>query len=255
MFEKPTLNDFISLQRDGTSKALSSLEREVTAIGHQYSAKGIYGSGGMIRTLLDAAEKAFYGRLDDVLADLRRVTREGHIDAGELRNFTFQYLRSLPELVRGACGVDTVLGSSMSGSVTKAVDDRFSGLAEGLNLQLRQFDIGWSGNEPDQGRESFVNSGVFVGAVQQGSPSASMNVTISINFDAAKAAAEELSEELLKLPSEVPIVDMRADVDTLRSQLSKSAPSQILLAEAGRSLRNIAEGVAAGLLSQPALTA
>jgi hypothetical protein len=48
---------------------------------------------------------------------------------------------------------------------------------------------------------------------------------------------------------------VKGDLHTIAAQLSKTSPSLVVLQEAGRSLRNIVEGVAAGLMTPGVLAA
>jgi hypothetical protein len=45
-----------------------------------------------------------------------------------------------------------------------------------------------------------------------------------------------------------------ADIDTIRTQLAKPSPNIAIVHEAGKSVRNVLEGIAAGLLT-PSISA
>jgi hypothetical protein len=256
VFDKPTINDFLDLLRTETDRALDALAREATALGRAHSASGTYRSGGMIRSLLDASETTFRQRLDDALVALRRVTREGDIDARDLRDTTFQHLTQLTQLVRNASGVDRLVNVMDAGGIGEVVNQHFAQLDQNLRFQFRQFNIGWAGRQEDVSvTQQVVNNGTIVGTVQQGATGATVTGTISINIDTARNAASALAQELQAGPQAPPIIDMRADVDTIRAQLGKSEPSMSLLREAGRTLRNLSESVASGLLTPSAATA
>lgn len=254
MFDKPTINDFLALLRTETNRSVEMLGREADALGRKFNASGMYRSGAMVKALLDAAESAFRQRLDAVMVLLRRTVQDGQLDVREVRDTTVQHLLQFPTLIRNASGVDRVVEAVNAAGVDKVVADHFAKLEEHLRFQVRQFDIGWAGRE-DNGADSFVNTGTIIGGVQQRSPGASITVQATINVTAAREAADTLAAELIKSPQDVPIIDMRADVDTLRAQLTKSSPSTGVLQEVGQTLRSLGEGVAAGMLTQPAVAA
>jgi hypothetical protein len=48
--------------------------------------------------------------------------------------------------------------------------------------------------------------------------------------------------------------EIMADIDTIRAQLAKPSPNITIVQEAGKSVRNVLEGIAAGLLT-PSISA
>jgi hypothetical protein len=46
-----------------------------------------------------------------------------------------------------------------------------------------------------------------------------------------------------------------ADVKTIKAQLAKPSPNRVIVQEAGKSLRNVVEGIGGGLLTPTAQTA
>jgi hypothetical protein len=253
MFDKPTINDFLALLRTETNNAVTTLGKEAQALDRQYNARGMYRSGGMVTALLDTSGTAFREHLGQILTTVGKVVREGNLDAKELRDTAVQHLQQLPQLMRNASGVDRLIDGDRD-SVKAVIDGHFEKLAELMRTQIRQFDIGWAGGA-DSAAGGIYNAGTIIGGVQQHSPGATMSVNVSINFAEAQRAAEELANALAAVPQEVPIIDMRADVDTVRAQLGKSTPSPIVLREAGSTLRSLGEGVAAGLLTPVAAAA
>jgi hypothetical protein len=49
------------------------------------------------------------------------------------------------------------------------------------------------------------------------------------------------------------VEELMGDVETIRAQLQKPSPSRLIIQEAGRSLRNVVEGMTGGMLA-PAVT-
>lgn len=85
------------------------------------------------------------------------------------------------------------------------------------------------------------------GAIQCNSPSATQIVSTSVNVDDAKAAlaAFEIAIAEVRLDKDA-AASLKGDIDTIRAQLSKAHPSNSILQEAGRSVRNVVEGIVGG---------
>ena len=60
---------------------------------------------------------------------------------------------------------------------------------------------------------------------------------------------------MAECPSGKVVDDLRADIATITSQVAKSEPSRGVLAEAGKSVRSIVEGITAGALTPSAVAA
>ena len=254
MFEKPTINDYLGRMRAETNRSLDVVRGEATAKRSLLGAKGLGTSATMVRALLELAETGFRQHLEKLLVTLRRTIDRGELDARDLRDTTVQYLQPLPQMFMDASSVAAVAQAINAGGVDKVVLEASAKMDEHLRLRVRQFDIGWVGPQEAAG-DSFVNSGVIIGGVQQHSHGSSIAVQVGIDLAAARQAAKALATELAQVKPEVPIIDMRADVDTIMAQLGRSQPSSTVLREVGATLKTIAEGLVAGMLTQPALTA
>lgn len=102
-----------------------------------------------------------------------------------------------------------------------------------------------------------ITIGVMTGsAIQQGSPNATQIVSISLDFGEVKraVAAFEAAMDAAGLPA-ASVAELNGDIATIRAQLSKASPMPGILQEAGRSMRNVVEGIAAGLLTPEVLAA
>ena len=93
-------------------------------------------------------------------------------------------------------------------------------------------------------------------AIQQGSPNATQIVSINLDFREVKraVAAFEAAMDAAGLPA-ASVAELNGDIATIRAQLSKASPMPGILQEAGRSMRNVVEGIAAGLLTPEVLAA
>jgi hypothetical protein len=105
-----------------------------------------------------------------------------------------------------------------------------------------------------------TNNSITIGnmtgsAIQQGSPGANQTVEFKLEAHAVQSAlaAFESAVTSAGLPSPK-AAELMADVQTIKSQLAKPSPSTLIVQEAGKSLRNVVEGIAGGMLT-PAVTA
>jgi hypothetical protein len=102
-----------------------------------------------------------------------------------------------------------------------------------------------------------ITIGVMTGStIQQGSPNATQTVSIHLNIgDIERAVADfEAALDATDLPAAT-VAELKGDIATIRAQLSKASPMAGILQEAGRSMRNVVEGIAAGLLTPAVLAA
>src|SRR5262249_6246003 len=91
-------------------------------------------------------------------------------------------------------------------------------------------------------------------AIQHGSPGATQSVQFNLKIDEAKSALAAFEAAMKTVQLSKPQSDeVMAELNTISAQLSKPSPSLVILQEAGRSLRNIVEGVAAGLMTPSVL--
>jgi hypothetical protein len=92
--------------------------------------------------------------------------------------------------------------------------------------------------------------------IQQGSPGAQQTVSITFNIESITNALDRFASAIATgaLPEKT-VNELVGDVQTIRAQLAKPSPSRIIIQEAGKSLRNVVEGIAGGMLTPAAMTA
>jgi hypothetical protein len=130
---------------------------------------------------------------------------------------------------------------------------------EHLTFKLRQFDVRFfDPPEPEVPQVSnAINIGTMTGsAIQQGSPGAKQRVEITLNVENVTNALTRFESEIAvaALPTKT-MEELRGDINTIRAQLQKPSPSHPIIYEAGKSLRNVIEGIAGGMLTPAAMTA
>ena len=92
--------------------------------------------------------------------------------------------------------------------------------------------------------------GSNMGSIQQAGEGSTQQSTVNFNAGAISVALEDFISALQTSDVETHIKDAAmAEVETIRPQLKKSQPNTNIVKEALHSLRNVLEGVAAGVLS------
>jgi hypothetical protein len=141
----------------------------------------------------------------------------------------------------------------------RAVDEKLAVLDNYLTFAIRQFDSGFL--DPAEPERPTVNNSINIGtmtgsAVQQGSANATQAVRFDFKIDEARSALAAFQSAInaVQLPK-AHHDEVAAELQTITAQLSKTSPSLTILQEAGRSLRNIVEGIAAGLMTPGVLAA
>ena len=87
--------------------------------------------------------------------------------------------------------------------------------------------------------------------IQQGTQSSTQNMTnIEVNIESVKNFISEVEKNIDKLEvDDIPKSDLKADIDTIKSQISTSRPNEIIIKESLFSIRSILEKVAVGAIS------
>jgi hypothetical protein len=246
MFAEPTIDDFLQLIDWHIAKALDRADRSVNRVMSEASGRGTLYSGGTIILTIEAVRTEFEAGIDAA----PRVISKTNFDPRELRQHTAQRLTQFATDAKA--GARKVLGVD--------VHEQYAAFDQYLRFALRQFDVGFlDPSEPEVPAvaNNSINIGTMSGgAIQQGSPGATQTVEFKLNVEVALAAVHTFESELSKVRiDDGAMTELAADIATIKAQLSKPSPSIGILQEAGRSIRNIVEGIAAGILTSPVVTA
>ena len=138
----------------------------------------------------------------------------------------------------------------------KLVKEKLAEFDRKLQFSLRQFAVGFLDPDEPVARPLATHNihvqSMVGGAIQQGTTGSTQNVSTTINLGDVRAAFAQLNDALKSAELPTPAdSEMRADLDTIKPQLNKEAPSTTILQEAGRSLRTSSEGLAANVLALP----
>jgi hypothetical protein len=104
--------------------------------------------------------------------------------------------------------------------------------------------------------QNTINVESMIGStIQQGSSRATQTVQFTLNIGATGAALSAFEAAIQGVDlSENVRAEIMANIDTIRTQLAKPSPNITIVHEAGKSVRNVLEGIAAGLLT-PSISA
>jgi hypothetical protein len=125
-------------------------------------------------------------------------------------------------------------------------------------VELDEFQAGvWRPSEAQAAQPSVhtTNNAVYVhgsvqGAVQQAGDHATLNASVQIDTRALSVALDRFEETLERVTMDAQVRDdLLADVATLRAQLRKAQPSRSVIQATVSAIRDLAVGVAAGLLA------
>jgi hypothetical protein len=141
--------------------------------------------------------------------------------------------------------------------LSQYIDEQFAAFDQHLRFALRQFDVGFL--DPAEPEVPPVGNSITVGtmigsSIAQASPGAKQTVEFKLNIETATTALARFEAAIA--PAALPantVEELRGDIQTIRAQLQKPSPSRLIIQEAGKSLRNVVEGITGGMLA-PAVT-
>jgi hypothetical protein len=256
VFAEPTVNDFLARIDWHISKSLDRAGRAVARVRADAAKNGAFQSGRRVILSIDAVRAEFEAGIEATLGELKRTVRNTELDPKLLRDRVGQRLTKFTDDVKGTAQVRDMGITGVDNHVT----DEFAAFDKYLQFALRQFDVGFhDAPEPEVPpmTDNSVTVGNMMGNIQQGSPGATQTFEFKLNIEAAQTALQSFESELSKIAidDDRAMQELAADVATIKAQLSKPSPSVAILHEAGKSVRNVVEGIVAGVLTSPLLMA
>ena len=251
-FEKPTLDDFKSWMQEHLDAAITDIQQSVSEIERRNNAAGRYRSGSTVVQVYEAALRDFSRGIDKALGELKRALRITDVNPSILRRENETLLLKFTEQAKEA----TKPHKLWEFAGPKLVKEKLAEFDRKLQFSLRQFAVGFLDPDEPVARPLATHNihvqSMVGGAIQQGTTGSTQNVSTTINLGDVRAAFAQLNDALKSAELPTPAdSEMRADLDTIKAQLNKEAPSTTILQEAGRSLRTISEGLAANVLALP----
>jgi hypothetical protein len=255
MYAKPTIEDFLTWIDWHIDQADRGATRAVNDIRRKASAAGALRSGGTVTHCFEAVRTEFNSGVEKVLGELKRAVRTTELDRDQLRQHAVERLIGFAETAKATARTPEASAAGLE----KIVVEQCSAFDKHLTFAVRQFDVGFfDPAEPEVAvADNSINIGNMTGSnIAQASPGAKQSVEFNLNIEATEKAltAFEAALASASLPSKT-LVELTADVSTIRAQLAKPSPSRLILQEAGRTLRNVVEGIGGGMLTPTAMTA
>lgn len=249
MFAEPTINDFIARIDWHTAKALDRATRAVNDVRGQAGLRNAINSSRAVINSFEAVRKEFDSGLDAVLGELKRVIRTTVLDRNDLRQLAVQRLTNFAAAAKAIAQTPEASGMGMG----EYLSQQFALMDQHLQFSIRQFDVG-SFDAPEPEVPPVGNSitiGSMTGStIQQGSPGAKQTVEITLNVENVTNALTRFESAIATaaLPAKT-MEELKGDIQTIRAQLQKPSPSHPIIQEAGKSLRNVVEGITGGMLT------
>jgi hypothetical protein len=255
MFAEPTINDFLQLIDWHISKAQDRASQAVNQVRREAAARGTLNSGGTVIFGVQAVRKEFDSGVEAVLGELKRIIQTTKLDSDKLRESAEQRLTNFAIAAKAVAQTPEASGMGMG----DYINEQFAAFDRHLQFTVRQFDVGFF--DPAEPEVPTVANSITIGSmtgstIQQGSPGAQQTVSITFNIESITNALDRFASAIATgaLPEKT-FNELVGDVQTIRAQLAKPSPSRIIIQEAGKSLRNVVEGIAGGMLTPAAMTA
>ena len=254
MFAEPTINDFLDNLRWHLAEAMTRTTGEIARIKAEQAGRGVLNSGMTYLRTVDTVREGFDVGTRTALGELKRAVRITKLNPNDLRQATVQCLNNFSIEAKSL-----IRATLIQGIPSATVDQNLASFDQRLSFAMRQFDVGFfEPQEPEVPRvHNAINIGAMTGStIQQGSPGANQAVEFSLRIEPTRAALAAF-ETAIHGTSMAPdlLSEIVADVQTIKAQLSKPAPSVSIIQEAGKSLRSVLEGVAGGLLTPAVMAA
>lgn len=233
-------------------------ELEIRKFLGKANSQGRSGSGYAIVGVFQKAMSGLDRGLDTALGELKRAINKNEIDAHDLRHVTGELLVEFSERLKNATGHQRMVEAGNG----RAISQYLPKFQERIEFALRQFDVGnYDPAEPETplSMTNNVSIGVMSNSVlQQGASLSAKNAAGDSTFSVqlALGALENLERALIDASiTRDQRAEIMGDLATIKAQLTKPSPSRTIIAESAKTLRNIAEGIFAGSLTQPAIDA
>lgn len=248
--EPDIIGAFNDRVRRHVADALRQYRDEEKAVSHEMAAKGLGNSGPHLRRRVEVLRKWMVTLTDQCFEDVTRLPGTQSMHRIVHADFLADQLGGFLKQAEG-----DVLIFDPGPAASNAIKQEMRLIREGLEHDLRDFQAQlW--RPRSQGKAASVTHntvhvhGSTVGSIQQAGDNATQLATVHLNVGAVQTALDEFVSALdhSGVPDEIRSAAM-IEIETIRPQLKKPTPNASIVREGLRTLRNIVEGVAAGLLA------
>ena len=254
----PTENDYLNLIRLRISDHVTDFQRKVAEIDGRAERMGAMLGSNYLLMLTDELQRAFRPAAADVLRALPIVSRPGGLDRATLIDLTGPRLTEMLETMIAITRIEHLITSVRIPEFQNSIRSRIDECRGVIAVLIRQTLIGYDKVWDEEGRTvtNTIHAENITGPIQQGTSHSTQNSSITVDRGGIANAVRAVDESLGD-PANDPatVTSLRSDIATINAQLEKQSPSRGVLAEVGKSMRNIVEGVAGGMLTPAAMSA
>ncbi len=255
MLTKATIDDFKKQITFSQSQALKDVEQGFSSIMAKNSAKGCLRSGATIKAMGRLASSRIDKFSDETIATALEFSSQLNLPLADMvciiRNAIEQlkrkYVTSQPVLTLDV----SIEHLSVPQHILKLLDDA----VERANMRCKKVELGLRQSKEPNGisvSHNTLNVEQMHGHIQQGSHSIFTISSSPINHAELSKAIQEFETKLQSLISQDSthkLTDIQTDIETIKLQLNKPEPSEIIINETIKSLKNIIEGGLGGVLA------
>jgi len=232
------------------SEGVHHYRDELRAVASETASKGLGNSGAHLRRRVEVLRKWTVTVTDHAFEAVTRLPGTQSMHREVLGDFLAEQLRSFLQQAEG-----DVLIFAPGPAATNAIKEMIGTIRDGLESDLREFQTGvWRPRSHGHAASVTHNTvnvhGSNVGAVQQAGQGSLQSAVVHFNLETVRTSLEEFAIALRdsNIPEQIKREAM-IEVETIRPQLRKATPSIPIVQEGLHSLRNILEGVVAGVLA------
>lgn len=236
------------LQRhiDKAADRLAEAQRGVMA---SYSAKGLLNSGPRLKRQAQVRNEAVADIMNWCLCEVMDFSKANgmrpQVHGQQVRPALEAFMLSS----RGSFSFQQ-FGPAAANAIVDIMDKADAHIA----AELDEFAVGAWRPKPTEGgsvtNNSVVNNGGSIGNLQQGGDGAQQQIVTTADIQALTQALEAFAEAAQSAPVAPEVrAAISVEIETIRPQLNKPTPSAVIVREGLKSLRNVLEGVAGGLLT------
>jgi hypothetical protein len=232
------------------SEGLLGYRAELKGVANQMASRGLASSGPHLVQRLETFKRWIETVTDQCFEEVTRLPGTQHMHREVHEPFIRQELLQLFITAK-----PDIFFPGSPESAVKEIERQTVPIRENLDRDLRDFKAGlWRPRAPT-GASALTHNTINihssnVGAVQQAGEKSVLTATVTLNAQAVRSALEDFA---LSLQSSDLTDDAKSaamiEVETIRPQLKKVSPNTSIVQEGLHSLRNILEGVAAGVLA------
>ena len=251
MSEEPDIiGAFYERVRRHVTDALRQYRDEQNAVSHEMAAKGSARSGSHLLRRVGVLRKWMVALTDQCFEDVTRLPGTQSMHRIVHADFLAEQLGAFLTQAEG-----DVLFYDPGPAASNAIKQEIQPIREGLEHDLRDFRAQlW--RPRSQGKAASVTNNTVnlhssnVGSIQQAGEGATQSATVHFKVGEVQTALDEFvaALDVSGISDEVRSAAM-IEIETIRPQLKKPKPNVSIVHEGLLTLRNIVEGVAAGLLT------